>query len=195
MFLLNFLPDFVFHLMVIFGLLGLLASQFFSFIPFVSSYTTPIKIISIILLVVGVWFEGAINNNDSWKQKVAQLEIQVANAETLSTETNLKLQENLNVKTKVIYDKKNETIKEITKYVHDDCRLSNVAISLHNSSSQNAVPESTIGTITGTSDVEVSEMLTIITDNYATYYEQSEKLKAWQEWYKKNKEIFNKVQE
>ena len=154
-----------------------------------------IKIISIILLVVGVWFEGAINNNDSWKQKVAQLEIQVANAETLSTETNLKLQENLNVKTKVIYDKKNETIKEITKYVHDDCRLSNVAISLHNSSSQNAVPESTIGTITGTSDVEVSEMLTIITDNYATYYEQSEKLKAWQEWYKKNKEIFNKVQE
>jgi cell division septum initiation protein DivIVA len=193
MFLLNLLPDFVFHLMVIFGLLGIIASQFFSFIPFISSYTTPIKIISIILLVVGVWFEGAINNNESWKQKVAELEVKVANAETLSAETNLKLQENLNEKTKVIYDKKNETIKEITKYVHDDCRLSNVAVSLHNSSSQNSVPESTIGTITGTSNVEVSEFLETVTINYSTYYEQVEKLKSWQEWYKKNKEIFENI--
>ena len=193
MFLLNFLPDFVFHLIVIFGLLGLLASQFFSFIPFISSYTIPIKIISIILLVVGVWFEGAINNNDSWKQKVAQLEIQVANAETLSAETNLQLQQSLNDKTKVIYDKKNETINEITKYVHDDCRLSNVAVSLHNSSSQNSFPESSIGTITGTSDVEVVELLETVTVNYSTYYEQSEKLKAWQEWYKLNKQIFENI--
>jgi len=193
MFLLNLLPDFVFHLMVIFGLLGIIASQFFSFIPFISSYITPIKIISIILLIVGVWFEGAINNNESWKQKVAELEVKVSNAETLSAETNLKLQENLNEKTKVIYDKKNETIKEITKYVHDDCRLSNVAVSLHNSSSQNTVPESTIGTITGTSNVEVSEFLETVTINYSTYYEQSEKLKAWQEWYKLNKEIFENI--
>jgi len=193
MFLLNLLPDFVFHLMVIFGLLGLVASQFFGFIPFISSYTTPIKIISIILLVVGVWFEGAINNNESWKQKVAELEIKVANAETLSAETNLKIQENLNEKTKVIYDKKNETIKEITKYVRDDCRLSNVAVSLHNSSSQNSVPESTIGTITGTSNVEVSEFLETVTINYSTYYEQVEKLKSWQEWYKLNKEIFENI--
>ena len=193
MFLLNLLPDFVFHLIVIIGLLGLLVSQFFSFIPFVSSYTTPIKIISIILLVVGVWFEGAINNNESWKQKVAELEVKVANAETLSSETNLKLQENLNEKTKVIYDKKNETIKEITKYVHDDCRLSNVAVSLHNSSSQNSVPESTIGTITGTSNVEVSEFLETVTINYSTYYEQVEKLKSWQEWYKEQKEIFENI--
>ena len=193
MFLLNLLPDFVFHLMVIFGLLGLVASQFFGFIRFISSYTTPIKIISIILLVVGVWFEGAINNNESWKQKVAELEIKVANAETLSAETNLKIQENLNEKTKVIYDKKNETIKEITKYVRDDCRLSNVAVSLHNSSSQNSVPESTIGTITGTSNVEVSEFLETVTINYSTYYEQVEKLKSWQEWYKLNKEIFESI--
>ena len=179
--------------MVIFGLLGIIASQFFSFIPFISSYITPIKIISIILLIVGVWFEGAINNNESWKQKVAELEVKVSNAETLSAETNLKLQENLNEKTKVIYDKKNETIKEITKYVHDDCRLSNVAVSLHNSSSQNSVPESTIGTITGTSNVEVSGFLETVTINYSTYYEQSEKLKAWQEWYKLNKEIFENI--
>jgi cell division septum initiation protein DivIVA len=144
-------------------------------------------------LVVGVWFEGAINNNESWKQKVAELEVKVANAETLSAETNLKLQENLNEKTKVIYDKKNETIKEITKYVHDDCRLSNVAVSLHNSSSQNSVPESTIGTITGTSNVEVSEFLETVTINYSTYYEQVEKLKSWQEWYKEQKEIFENI--
>jgi cell division septum initiation protein DivIVA len=146
-----------------------------------------------ILLVIGVWFEGTINSNESWKQKVSELEIKIANAAVISAEANLKIQENLNEKTEVITNKKNETIKEITKYVHNDCNISNVAISLHDSSSQNAFPESTLGTITGTSNVEMSELLNIITENYATYYEQTEKLKAWQEWYKKNKEIFDKV--
>jgi len=193
MFLLDIVPNFVFHLIVIIGILGVIASEFFRFLPFINLYSIPIKIISMILLVIGVWFEGTINSNESWKQKVSELEIKIANAAVISAEANLKIQENLNEKTEVITNKKNETIKEITKYVHNDCNISNVAISLHDSSSQNAFPESTLGTITGTSNVEMSELLNIITENYATYYEQTEKLKAWQEWYKKNKEIFDKV--
>jgi len=190
MFLLDIVPNFVFHLIVIIGILGVIVSEFFRFLPFINLYSIPIKIISIILLVIGVWFEGTINSNESWKQKVSELEIKIANAAVISAEANLKIQENLNEKTEVITNKKNETIKEITKYVHNDCNISNVAISLHDSSSQNAFPESTLGTITGTSNVEMSELLNIITENYATYYEQTEKLKAWQEWYKEQKKIF-----
>jgi hypothetical protein len=193
MFLLDIVPNFVFHLIVIIGILGVIVSEFFRFLPFISLYSIPIKIISIILLVIGVWFEGTINSNESWKQKVSELEIKIANAAVISAEANLKIQENLNEKTEVITNKKNETIKEITKYVYNDCNISNVAISLHDSSSQNAFPESALGTITGTSNVEMSELLNIITENYATYYEQTEKLKAWQEWYKEQKKIFEIV--
>lgn len=40
------------------------------------------------------------------------------------------------------------------------------------------------------SNVKMSEFLNIVTDNYATYYEVRQKLIAWQEWYKTNKQIF-----
>jgi len=40
------------------------------------------------------------------------------------------------------------------------------------------------------SNVKMSEFLNIVTDNYATYYEVRQKLIAWQEWYRTNKQIF-----
>jgi hypothetical protein len=71
--------------------------------------------------------------------------------------------------------------------------LSNVGILLHNSASQNELPPSTIGTVTGTSNVKVPELLTTVTENYGTCYETREKLKAWQYWYKQQKQIFDSV--
>jgi hypothetical protein len=38
-----------------------------------------------------------------------------------------------------------------------------------------------------------SIMLDIVMDNYGSYYIVSERLIAWQEWYTKNKEIFDKA--
>ena len=81
MWLLNLLPDWIFHLIVLAGVLGLLGSFFFGFIPFVSKYTLPIKVGSIVLLVIGIWFEGGISNNNAWLEKVHALEKKVAEAE------------------------------------------------------------------------------------------------------------------
>jgi hypothetical protein len=39
----------------------------------------------------------------------------------------------------------------------------------------------------------VPELLTTVSDNYGTCYEAREKLKAWQDWYKNQKEIFESV--
>jgi hypothetical protein len=193
--LINHIPSVIIHLLLVLGLVGTLASFFLGMIPFISQYKTPIQIISILVLAFALYSEGSIANNESWQAKVKEQEQKVALAEQKSADLNEKLQQALNDKTNIIEGKKNETIKEIKTYVHDTCTLSNVAVVLHDNSSQNTVPDSAIGTITGTSNVEVPELLETITENYATYYEQTLKLKAWQEWYKKNKEIFDKAEQ
>jgi hypothetical protein len=64
---------------------------------------------------------------------------------------------------------------------------------LHDSASQNEVPGSAISTVRGTSEVKVPELLTVVTENYGVCHENSEKLKAWQEWYRTQKKIFEDV--
>jgi hypothetical protein len=191
--LLNFLPDFVFHLIVLISILGLVAATFFGFIPFVGKYALPVKIVSIVMLVIGIWFEGGISNNDAWLAKVKEMELKVAKAEAQSAETNTKLAYEINVKNKIIKENSNANSKAITRYVTDECKLSNAAVSLHNSSSRNEVPSSTIGTITGTSNFKTVDLLTTVNENYDTYYELVNIVKGWQKWYTEQKQIFESV--
>ena len=194
MWLLNLLPDFVIHLIVIVGVLGTIASFFFGFIPFVSQYKLPIKIVSILILIVGIWFEGAISNNNSWLLKVKELEVKLAKAEVQSSKVNTIIVERVLKKDKIIKDNQNETKSAINKYATDNCNLSNTAVSLFNSSSQNEFPSSTIDTIRGTSEIKIADLLITVNDNNATYYQIAERLKGWQEWYKSQKKIFEDAQ-
>jgi hypothetical protein len=193
MWLLNWLPDFIIHLMVIAGILGIIASWFFGFIPFISQYKLPIQIISILVLAFGIWTEGANSNNNSWLLKVKELETKLARAETQSAQVNTILVEKIVEKEKNIKDKQNELKNAINKYSTDECKLSNASVSLFNSSSQNELPDSTINAITGTSEVKISELLNTVNDNNATYYKIVEIVKAWQLWYKENQKIFDGV--
>jgi hypothetical protein len=102
MWILNILPDWIFHLIVIIGLLGLLGSFFFGFIPFFGRYTLPIKIVSIVLLIIGVWFEGGISNNNAWLEKIHALEKKIAEAEVKSAQANTKLVSQIAEKNKEI---------------------------------------------------------------------------------------------
>lgn len=46
---------------------------------------------------------------------------------------------------------------------------------------------------TGTTDI--TEMLKTVVRNYGTYYQCSNKVDGWQEWYKEQKKIFDSVYE
>jgi hypothetical protein len=41
--------------------------------------------------------------------------------------------------------------------------------------------------------VKASELLQTVTENYGSYYELSEQLKMWQEWYRSKKLIFESI--
>jgi hypothetical protein len=102
MWIVQFLPDFVFHLITIVALLGLAASFVLSAVPFVSANSKAIQAGCAILLIIGVYFEGAISDNNAWQARVKELELKVAKAETESAEANGKLQKQLAAKDKEI---------------------------------------------------------------------------------------------
>lgn len=120
MWILEWLPNWLFHLVLLAGVVGLLASLFFSFIPFIKTYTTPVKVASICLIVIGVWFEGAIHNQEAWEEKVRELESKVALAEAQSKEENVKIVEKVVKKIEIVKTRGQDIVqyvdREVTKY-------------------------------------------------------------------------------
>jgi hypothetical protein len=95
MWIVNFVPDFVFHLLLIAGLLGLAGSFVLDSVPFVSTNAKAIQLASAVVLAIALFFEGAISDNAAWQARVQALELKVARAETESAEANGKLSKQL----------------------------------------------------------------------------------------------------
>ena len=75
MWILNWLPDFVFHLMLLIGVLAIVASFVLQFVPFVSQYKLPIQVAGIILTVIAVWYEGGIAKDREYRERIAAMEL------------------------------------------------------------------------------------------------------------------------
>jgi len=197
MWILNWLPDFVFHLILIAGVLAIVAGLVLRMVPLINQYSLPIQVVGILLTVVGVWYEGGIAKDAEWQARVAELEVKVAQAEAKSQKVNTEIVTKIVTKIQVIKDTTNANTKYITEYVAKDldaeCRLTNASVLLHNSASQGEVPGSPGNTVGGTSEVKASELLETVTENYGTYYQVVEKLKGWQEWYAAQKKIFEEI--
>jgi uncharacterized protein (DUF427 family) len=91
--------------------------------------------------VAGVYFQGVIANEAKWQDKIADLQKQIAEAETKSKETNVVVQEKIVTKTKIIKEKGQDIVnyidrevvkkEEIIKYV-EQCPVPKEIIDLHN---------------------------------------------------------------
>ena len=88
MWILNFIPDFVFHALLILSLLALAGSFVLDSVPFISTNAKAIQLASAVVLAIAVYFEGAISNESVWQARVKELELKIARAETQSAEAN-----------------------------------------------------------------------------------------------------------
>jgi hypothetical protein len=120
MWLLNFIPDFIFHIIAIVGILLTIGAIAFGQIPFIGTYNIPINIIGVVLIIFGFYMEGAISNEESWQAKVKEMELKVAAAEVKSAKENIKIVEKLVTKTEYITRRGQDIIqyvdKEVVKY-------------------------------------------------------------------------------
>lgn len=157
MWILSWLPDVVFHLILIVGVVALLASWVLKFIPLVSTYRLPIQVGGIILTIVGVWYEGGIAKDAEWKARVAELETKVAQAEVKSAKVNTKVVTKVVTKTQVI-KQKGATVteyidREVVKY-DAECKIPQSAIRAHDASALNKSIEEVVTPITTVGSTE-----------------------------------------
>jgi len=120
MWILQWLPNWIFYGIFFVGLLSLLATYVMKFIPFVYVYRTPIQAISILAIVIGTYMSGAISNEEAWQAKVKEMEAKVAAAEIESQKQNVKVIEKVVKKTEYITRRGQDIIqyvdKEVVKY-------------------------------------------------------------------------------
>ena len=135
MWILKWLPDFVFHVTLLVGLLGLGASFVLKFVPFVTQYRVVIQVVASIMIAVGLYMEGAIGDNNAWLARVADLKLQVAKAEAASAEANGQLAGKLAKKDQEIAQAQQalkDRIKNSATAMDAVCKVPTEAISILN---------------------------------------------------------------
>jgi hypothetical protein len=145
MWMLSFVPDQlltqVIHAVLILGIVGFIASYFASKIPVISSYALPLQLIFFLLLVGGVYFEGSIQTEKEWRNKVAELEEKVRASEEKSREVNTVIQTKYIEKVKKVKEVEFqivEKIKEVEKVIDAKCELDPSVISILNEAARGA---------------------------------------------------------
>jgi len=145
MWILEWLPNWLFYAIFFAGLLGLLVSYVMKFIPLVYIYKTPIQLGSIIAIVFGTYMAGAISNQEAWEARVKEMELKVAAAEVQFAKENIKIVEKIVNKTQIIRTRGDDVIKyvdrEIVKYntkfaPGGECEIPKEFIKAHNDAAE-----------------------------------------------------------
>jgi hypothetical protein len=197
----SLLPDSIFVMLtyVIFaaGLLLYIASKMVQWIPIMAQYRVPAELVGVVCLCAGAYFFGWRGNEEHWLARIKELEQKVAIAESRSREVNTVIETKIVTKIKVIKETvyaNKEIIREVAgAQLDSQCSLPQSSVVLLNSASRNEVArgaESVDGT---PSDIKASALLDTVVENYGICNENIEKLKAWQEWYREQKQIFEGV--
>ena len=105
MWMLSFLPDVIWHILTVGGLIAVVVALVLKRIPFVSTYRIPLQYGGIVALLLGIWMEGSIANEAKWQARVKEMEEKVAIAEAKSQEENVKIVTEVVEKTKVVHER------------------------------------------------------------------------------------------
>ena len=116
MFLLNFLPDWIFYASTFVGIIGtVLLILFGKLIPV--QYKLGLQITFVFLLAIGLFFIGAISNEESWQLKVKEMEVKVAQQELAASEITTEVITKYIDRVKIVEGKTHEIIKKVPVYI------------------------------------------------------------------------------
>lgn len=140
MWIISFLPDWVFHAMLAAGILGTVAGFVLGKIPFIGRYLLPIRVISLLVLLIAVYLEGGLADNKEWQLKVKEVEAKLAKAEAESQKQNVKIVTRIVKKTELVRTRGDDIVKyidrEVVKY-DNTCPIPSVVVKAHNAAATN----------------------------------------------------------
>ena len=115
MWILYLLPSWYTHAVPVLGLALILVSMFLKVIPFISTYYIPLRIIGLVTLLFGIFFEGVMYSGKDLQEKIKELEAKVAAAEAKSAEVNTKIVEKIVTKQKIVKERGEDIIRYVDK--------------------------------------------------------------------------------
>ena len=137
MWILKWLPDWIFYAIFLVGLIGYAATYLFKYIPipFIFVYRKPIQIASVLAIIFGTFMSGAIYDNEAWLDRVKEMEAKVAKAEQEAKDANDKINDKTEkVREKIVQKQvlvKQYIDREVTKY-DNTCVIPKEFVEIHN---------------------------------------------------------------
>ena len=195
--LLQLIPDGIFvwltYLLFGAGVILYVASKLVSWIPLMRQYRLPAELVGVVALVIAAYFYGGI----SYREQIAEMKQRVKIAEEKSQQVNRVIETKIIEKVKVVKENvyiTREIVRDTAgRQLDAQCSLPRSTVSLHDSASGNQVPNRAAAVDGTPSGIEASQLLDRVIENYGACHENAEKLKAWQEWYREQKTIFDSI--
>jgi hypothetical protein len=151
MWMLSFVPDslllWIVNTILIVGAIGSFLSFFvlhkiLNRFPALAPYHLLIQIVSIVLLVAGVYLKGGYGVEMAWRERVADLEAKIKVAEAKSEQANIDLAAKQKEKVKVVKEVQvviKEKIVQVASKIDAECKVDPDAISIINDAAKNQV--------------------------------------------------------
>jgi hypothetical protein len=145
MWILHLLPDtlilWICNSLLAAGFLLTVAAFFIQTVPLINQYRLPAQVLGIALLVIGVYWRGGYAVESEWRERVAELELKVAEAEKQSAQANTEIVTKIVTKTKVIRERGDDIVRyldrevvknqEVIKFV-ENCPIPDIIVNTHN---------------------------------------------------------------
>jgi hypothetical protein len=149
MFILHLLPDsflaFVVDAVLIAGILATVLTCFLlkhviRLIPTLAPHIKIAQVVSVVVLLSGVYFQGGYSSEMSWRERVREMEARVALAEQQSQAANEQLAAKGKEKIKIIREKgviiKQYVDREVARY-DNSCVIPGAVVKAHNAAAEN----------------------------------------------------------
>jgi len=137
--ILSLIPEWILvtliHGTVVIGLVLTFCGGLLKFIPVINPYAAIVKQIGIVLLVIGVFFEGGLAVEQSYRARIAEMQAKIKEAEIQSAKANEKLAYEVSKNKELIKEKVNRNAKDIEakrEAINAECKLSDDAWVLYN---------------------------------------------------------------
>jgi hypothetical protein len=195
----SFIPDsvliYLLGVMIVAGGAGMFISKFVRFLPAIGIYSLPIKLVSTVVFLAGIYFMGGYGNEMSWRAKVEAMKQEIALKEEQSKEVTTQVVTKYVDRVKIVKEKSDEQIKTIpiliSKDSDDKCVVPTGFSVLHDAAAKNEVPDTARTTNDTPSGIKLSEVAETVVGNYSVCTQNAEQLKSLQEWIRAQQKIYN----
>jgi uncharacterized membrane protein len=135
MWILQFLPNWIFYVLLLAGVAAFLVTKFVKLLP----NAQLIQAASATAVAISIYMIGAISNNDAWLAKIKDLEVKVAEAEAKSATANSEIVEKIVTKTQIVKQRGQDIVKYVDREVvkfDANCVIPKDFVAIHNQAAE-----------------------------------------------------------